>query len=274
MISFDRFKDGKQFALTFSYDDGCPQDRRLVELFNKYGMKATFNLISSSVTNPASRGVHADELKSLYIDNGHEVACHSVNHPNLKRMRLKDQLDEIFCDRETLENITGTIIRGFAFPYGTYNDDTLKAMETSSIVYGRTVKSTGKFTVPEDFRLWNPTTHHDECESRVRYFARIAKEEPWNAGGLLYIWGHAYEFDEDNAPVGWEKFEEMLKILHGSLDNIWSTANIEIYDYVQAQRSIRISADGKILYNPTDTDVWVSCDGKPLMIGACGRVEL
>ena len=30
--------------LTFSYDDGIYQDERLVEIFNKYGMKATFNL--------------------------------------------------------------------------------------------------------------------------------------------------------------------------------------------------------------------------------------
>ena len=46
MVSFDRFKDGKRYALTFSYDDGCAQDRRLVELFNKYGMKCTCNFYS------------------------------------------------------------------------------------------------------------------------------------------------------------------------------------------------------------------------------------
>ena len=38
--------DGKYKALTFSYDDGVTQDIRLIELFNKYGMKATFNLNS------------------------------------------------------------------------------------------------------------------------------------------------------------------------------------------------------------------------------------
>ncbi len=32
--------------LTFSYDDGVTQDIRLIELFNKYGMKATFNINS------------------------------------------------------------------------------------------------------------------------------------------------------------------------------------------------------------------------------------
>ena len=38
--------DGKMKALTFSYDDGVLQDRRLIEIFNKYGLKATFNLNS------------------------------------------------------------------------------------------------------------------------------------------------------------------------------------------------------------------------------------
>ncbi|HNX14524.1 MAG TPA: polysaccharide deacetylase, partial [Oscillospiraceae bacterium] len=35
--------DNKKKAVTFSYDDGVTQDIRLIELFNKYGMKATFN---------------------------------------------------------------------------------------------------------------------------------------------------------------------------------------------------------------------------------------
>lgn len=31
-------------AVTFSYDDGVTQDIRLVEILNRYGLKATFNL--------------------------------------------------------------------------------------------------------------------------------------------------------------------------------------------------------------------------------------
>lgn len=33
-----------QKAITFSYDDGIESDRKLVEIFNRYGMKCTFNL--------------------------------------------------------------------------------------------------------------------------------------------------------------------------------------------------------------------------------------
>ena len=40
------FPGGKTRVLTFSYDDGISQDMRLVQLFNLYGMKGTFNLNS------------------------------------------------------------------------------------------------------------------------------------------------------------------------------------------------------------------------------------
>ena len=38
--------NGKLKAVTFSFDDGITQDIRLIELFNKYGLKGTFNLNS------------------------------------------------------------------------------------------------------------------------------------------------------------------------------------------------------------------------------------
>ncbi len=37
---------GKKKAVTFSFDDGVTQDIRLLELFNRYGLKSTFNLNS------------------------------------------------------------------------------------------------------------------------------------------------------------------------------------------------------------------------------------
>ncbi len=36
--------NGKNKAITFSYDDGVMQDIRLIEIFNKYNLKATFNI--------------------------------------------------------------------------------------------------------------------------------------------------------------------------------------------------------------------------------------
>ena len=40
------FPGGKHKALTLSYDDGRTQDRRLVDIFNRNGIKGTFHLNS------------------------------------------------------------------------------------------------------------------------------------------------------------------------------------------------------------------------------------
>ena len=71
---------------------------------------------------------------------------------------------------------------------------------------------------------------------------------------LFYIWGHAYEFrtEED-----WARMERFVSRLAEAKDKIWFATNIEIYNYVKAQRALVISADESIIYNPSSTDVWV-----------------
>ena len=41
-------------ALTFSYDDGVTTDERLIEIFKRYGMKCTFNLIPAGIPRRAN----------------------------------------------------------------------------------------------------------------------------------------------------------------------------------------------------------------------------
>ena len=46
-IRLNLFPEGRKRALTMSYDDGADSDERLVEIFNRYGIKGTFHLNSS-----------------------------------------------------------------------------------------------------------------------------------------------------------------------------------------------------------------------------------
>ena len=80
-LDFMLFPGGKNRAMTFSYDDGVVQDRRLVELFNRYHVKGTFNLNTATLGIQAEAdigGKHMDiskvspeEVAVLY--EGHEV---------------------------------------------------------------------------------------------------------------------------------------------------------------------------------------------------------
>ena len=46
-VIYTCFPGGKHKVLTMSYDDGRLEDRRLVALFNRYGIRGTFHLNSA-----------------------------------------------------------------------------------------------------------------------------------------------------------------------------------------------------------------------------------
>jgi hypothetical protein len=75
---------------------------------------------------------------------------------------------------------------------------------------------------------------------------------------MFYLWGHTYEFDNEN---NWEIIEKFAQYI-GGRENIWYATNIEIYDYVKAYESLQVSVDHSIVYNPSAMDVWFSEGGK------------
>ena len=266
MIKPDRYPNGKHFAVTFSYDDGDKADRRLVDIFNNYGMKATFNLIPSRFDGETV--VSSGELRSLY--DGHEIACHSYSHPHLARLPLTGQSREIALGRLSLERLSGRLVRGMATPYGEKNDDTLVAMKAAGMAYCRNAGVSGGLSVPADFLDWTPSCHHTGAPAVIEKFRNEWIHQPWQYGGLLFIWGHSFEFDRaDN----WELAEQICSSLAG-IDDVWFATNIEIYDYITAQRSLVISCDGDVIFNPAAADVWVSQNGSPICIKGGDTIRL
>ena len=266
MIKPDRYPNGKHFAVTFSYDDGDKADRRLVDIFNNYGMKATFNLIPSRFDGETV--VSSGELRSLYA--GHEIACHSYSHPHLARLPLTGQSREIALGRLSLERLSGRLVRGMATPYGEKNDDTIVAMKAAGMAYCRNAGVSGGLSVPADFLDWTPSCHHTGAPAVIEKFRNEWIHQPWQYGGLLFIWGHSFEFDRaDN----WELAEQICSSLAG-IDDVWFATNIEIYDYITAQRSLVISCDGDVIFNPSAADVWVSQNGSPICIKGGETIRL
>jgi len=269
------WKDGKRKALTLSYDDGTIYDRRFVGLVNQYGLKGTFNL-NSGIFDTHQKltfdGVEIDfsrieesEVKDLYA--GHEVASHTATHPSLTEVSANVAALEIINDRAKLEELTGELVRGFAYPYGTYNKEAEKVLAACGIEHARTVWSRHSFALPEDFLEWHPTCHQNDPE--LMNLTQKFCEEQGNRAMLLYVWGHSYEFAIDNS---WGKIEEFFKYVSGYKEEISMMTNIEIVDYVNAYRQLRRSTDGKLIYNPSATDLWFEKDEKVYCIHAGERL--
>lgn len=239
-------------AVTFSYDDGTMFDEKLIGIMRQNGLKATFNLVSACFDDKErfwKRCVKSEEeLKRIYDVDGIEVATHCFSHPAPDRIPLSDVAWEILRDREYLEGVFDRQIRGFAYPYGGVNDDNARILSKCGIKYGRTVVSTHTFDLPQNPLKLNPTCHHDD-PALFELAEKFINETPvpWADPWLFYIWGHAYEFHDNN---NWDRIEKLASLLGGKED-IWYATNMEIVAYQEAFGRLVYSANGKRIHNPT-----------------------
>ena len=266
---FMRFPGGKQRALTFSYDDGVEQDVRLIEIFRKYGLKATFNLNSGLYAPEGTvypegqvhRRMTESQVSELYRGDDIEVAVHGYTHPWLDHMPMNMCTKDLMDAREKLESQFGTLVRGMAYPFGTYSDDVVASMRSVGIVYSRTVQSTHDFNMPADWMRLPATCHHNDPEL-MKLAHRFVEESSWGRPWMFYLWGHSYEFEGNN---NWEVIEEFAEFMSGR-DDIWYATNIEIYDYQAAFKQLLFSMDGKIVTNPTAYELWFFLNGEEYSI--------
>lgn len=254
-----KLKDGKSKVLTLSYDDGVVQDIRMMQILDSHGIKCTFNISSGryvpeeTVRESFTGRMKLSEAKQLYIGSGHEVAIHGFNHPHLARLKSTGVLTEVLDDRRAIEKDYGVLARGMAYPHGSYSDQVVEMLKQCGIAYSRTTKSTEKFTFPENWHTWHPTCHHKNPRlmELAKQFAEKDLRYPSECQ-LFYLWGHSYEFDNDD---NWQVIEEFAAYV-GGRENIWYATNIELYDYIRAYESLQVGVDEKIVHNPSNTDVW------------------
>lgn len=259
-----KFPGGTVKALTLSYDDGVIYDRRLIEIMKKNGLKGTFNVNSGRFPKqslPGERRMGAKEALEVYGESGMEVACHGLHHQFLNEMTCTGKSMEIVQDKMNLEKLFGRIIRGAAYAYGVYDDESIRILRHAGIAYCRTGGSTGSFALPSDWMRFSGTCHHKnpklmELTRKFLDYDKVTELRRMHPQ-LFYVWGHSYEFHDDN---NWNIMEEFAETV-GSRPDIWYATNIEVYDYVTAFHSMQQSCDGKILCNPSAQTLYLNENG-------------
>ena len=219
----------KNKYLTFSYDDGVVQDRRLIALLDKYGLKATFNLSSGWLGKThhfqfkgvefVHQKVEREEVPTLY--RNHEVAAHTLTHPKLTSLSGEEIILQVEQDRKDLSSLVGYEVVGMAYPGATNNHDehTERIIRAhTGIRYCRTVDSTHAFELPDNLYTLCPTVHHLESNTRelCEQFVALKTDRPQ----LLYIWGHSYELDLEDK---WQALEALFCLLSGRDDIVYGT---------------------------------------------------
>ena len=224
---------GKLKAITFSYDDGVSQDIKLIELLNKYGLKCTFNINSGKLGRHdiliregqriASYKIEAQHLKDIY--EGHEIAAHTLTHPNLINLEEKDVIRQVEDDRQALSELVGYEVVGMAYPCGGVNDAVIRTVrEKTGIKYGRTTICTGSFEPQDNLYHFNPSVYHLDFDKMMALGEAFVAMKP-TTPQILYIWGHAYELDY--RPDYWAKLDEFFRLI-ANRDDIFYGTNSEV----------------------------------------------
>lgn len=226
----------KKFV-TFSFDDGVTQDRRLIQLLDRYRLKGTFNLNSAllGLKGTATAGgrtvkhdkVYPNEIKDLY--KNHEVAVHTLTHPNLRELDDETIIWQVEQDRRMLSMLAGKDVIGMAYPCGgeNYNDRVMGILSKhTGIQYARTIKSTYSFAIPLNVYEFHPVAHIMEKERVFDLGNQFLDIEE----GLFCLWGHSYELDF-GFDMNWESLEELFILISGKEDIFYGT-NKEILEMI------------------------------------------
>lgn len=255
MMRFMCYPDFKKKALTLSYDDGVKQDVRLVEIMVKNGLKGTFNI--NTATFGIGNRMEKDEAYKLYADNGMEVAVHTLTHPFLEKISQSECTYEVLTDKANIEKETGKITRGMAYPFGTYNDQVVQVLKDCGILYSRTCITTNNFNIPEDW-LRLPSTCHHNNPKLMELAQSFVEQNITRSPILFYMWGHSYEFDNND---NWDVIEKFAEYM-GNRDDIWYATNSEIFEYIESYKQLKTSCDGTIIFNPTSTTLFFYYGGE------------
>ena len=225
--------NGKMKAVTFSFDDAVLQDVNLIELMNKYNLKGTFNLNSqllgtgNFLTINSQRVAHyklkAEDVRDVYA--GHEVAVHTLTHPDLRNLSEEEIIREIEDDRKNLEALVGYDVVGMAYPFGAVSErETDIIRNNTKVLYSRTTKDTDSFDRQENLLELMPNAHFTNFERLYMLACRFIEMQP-DEPQIFYIWGHSYEMDADSTYR--KQVEDFFRFI-SNRDDIFYGTNKEV----------------------------------------------
>lgn len=287
IVTFSKtYPNYSQKAITFSYDDLVAYDVELIEIFDKYGLKGTFNIVTNRVTKSLEEydADFVNEINERY--KNHEVANHSDSHP---RMYVNDSSEveggytpltyeeckaEFLTAQEKIKLITGAYGRGGAWPYSPttkrdFHSDLIDYLQEIGFEYMRPTGTKKDFDFPEDWMNWKPNCHHEKMDEFIEEFKNLDTE---NSLKVFYVWGHAYELPETYLPeeVDRVRFDDMDAMCaeFADRDAYWAATNIEVCEYAKAMELVEVDYDKCTVSNPSDIDLHFIVNEKKVMIPA------
>ena len=107
--------DKKQVAISFDAAWGDEETNRLLDILDRYDVKATFFLVGDWVEK------YPNDVKTIAA-KGHDIGNHSDTHPHMPQLSESRAAEEVTACNEKIEALTGSTPTLFRPPYGDYDN--------------------------------------------------------------------------------------------------------------------------------------------------------
>jgi peptidoglycan/xylan/chitin deacetylase (PgdA/CDA1 family) len=131
---------GKSFAGSTDTVYGTGMENMLA-LFDEHEVRATLFVIAEDARDPAKRPLIAEALA-----RGHELASHTLTHPNLLRASSADKQRELVDSKSLIEDAFGVRVTGFRAPGYAMDAESLNILGRAGYVYDSSAFATAEFT--------------------------------------------------------------------------------------------------------------------------------
>lgn len=164
MTSTSIFAQGvKRIALTFDDGPKAKITEEIIEVLNENDAKATFFILGTN-------GKRYPKILEKIHESGHQIANHSYNHPNLKKLPMSDVKKELESTNKIISDVTNEKIVYFRPPYG---------------ALGKTQKEELRKSLGMESVMWNICPKDWEKASDTNYIAKFLVENAKNNGIVL-----------------------------------------------------------------------------------------
>lgn len=140
-------------VVALSFDDGMEDNYSvLFPILQELSLTATVYVTTGLIGRPnpwllpeaGARMMTADELRALH-SAGVELGAHTVSHRDMSQLDHDACLAEVQGSIDALSTVTAASVHTFAYPYGRYGEDALRALRSTSIIGAVTCEHRGSW---------------------------------------------------------------------------------------------------------------------------------
>ena len=108
-------RNDNKCAISFDAAWGADKTRQIMDVCDRYNVKATFFLVGFWVDK------YPEIVREIH-ERGFEIGTHSNTHPQMSKLSQSDVAAQLSVSRKKIYDITGTEVKLFRPPFGDYNN--------------------------------------------------------------------------------------------------------------------------------------------------------